>query len=111
MPLVVHTAGVGVVKLTARPELAMAATTKGDGVVLRFASGSNVIVCATRVTRKFCETGAAGRYVLSPAWSACTVHVPGPTRLIVVPFVPDAVHTNGVVVENVTGRSDVDTAL
>ena len=41
-----------------------------------------------------------------PAWSALTEHVPAPTRVIVLPFVPPDVQTAEVVVENETGRPD-----
>ncbi len=48
----------------------------------------------------------AGLYVASPSWSACTVQVPAETRVIVCPFVPPAVQTEGVVVENVIVKPD-----
>ena len=41
-----------------------------------------------------------------PDWSAATPHVPVASSVIVVPFVPLAVQTVGVVDENVTGRPD-----
>ncbi len=44
--------------------------------------------------------------MLSPAWSASTVHVPAETSVIVAPFVPPAVQTSGVVVVNVTVSPD-----
>ena len=46
-----------------------------------------------------------------PAWSAFTVHVPAPTSVIVRPLVPLDVHTDGVVVENVTARPEDAVAL
>ena len=53
---------------------------------------------------KLCDTGAAGAYVASPAWFACTVQVPAPTIVIVEPFTPPDVHTPaGDVTVNVTG--------
>ncbi len=49
-------------------------------------------------------------YVLLPAWSAWTVHVPAVRRVIVAPFVPPDVQTVGVVVLNVTVSPDVAVA-
>ena len=48
---------------------------------------------------------------MSPAWLALTVHVPGASNVIVLPFVPPAVQTTGVLVLNVTGNPDVAVAL
>jgi hypothetical protein len=38
------------------------------------------------------------------------VQVPGASKVIVAPFVPPAEHTKGVVVENVTGRPELEDA-
>ena len=46
-----------------------------------------------------------------PPWSAFTVQVPVATRVIVAPFVPLDVHTDGVVVVNATGRLELAVAL
>ena len=50
-------------------------------------------------------------YVALPAWLALTVHVPVLRSVIVAPFAPPAVHTNGVVDEKLTGRPDDAVAL
>ena len=46
-----------------------------------------------------------------PAWVALTVQVPGAIRVMVCPLVPLEVHTDGVVVENVTARPEDAVAL
>ena len=46
-----------------------------------------------------------------PPWSALTVQVPVATRVIVAPLVPPEVHFVGVVVVNVTERSELAVAL
>jgi hypothetical protein len=45
-----------------------------------------------------------------PAWSACTVQVPGATNETVAPFAPPDVQTAGVVALNATGRWEVAVA-
>ena len=47
---------------------------------------------------KLLDTDGAGLKAALPAWSALTVHVPAPTRVIVRPLVPLDVQTVGVVV-------------
>ena len=46
-----------------------------------------------------------------PAWLATTVQVPAATRVIVAPFVPPEVHTEGVVVVKLTVNPDEAVAL
>ena len=55
----VQTAVVVETKLTARPELAVALIMNGDAPRLTLLSGANVIVCATGLTVKLCDTVAA----------------------------------------------------
>jgi hypothetical protein len=54
-------------------------------------------------TPKLRVTAGAGSKSALPAWLATIVHVPTPTRVRVVPLVPVAVHTPGVVELKVTG--------
>ncbi len=110
VPLAVHTAGVVVVKVTARPDDAVAPTVTGDCETVRAPSGPKAIDCAARVTVKLRVTGAAAFTVSLPGWSASTVHTPAVTSAIVVPFVPPAVHTVGVVVVKMTARSAEEVA-
>ena len=44
--------------------------------------------------------------MVSPAWVAWTVQVPGMTKVMVVPSVPPEVHTERVVVVKVTASPD-----
>ena len=69
-----------------------------------------MIVCASLVTAKLCDTGAAALTVTLPGCSARTVQMPAATIVIVAPLVPPAVQTLGVVVVNDTGSSDVEVA-
>ena len=106
VPATVHTAGVVVVSVTGRADDAVAVTANGVCAVVRFAIGPNVIAWSTLLTAKLSSTASAAANVPFPAWSACTVHVPAPTRVIVAPLAPLDVHTVGVVLENVTARFD-----
>jgi len=56
-----------------------------------------------QMTVKLWLTLGAGLKTALPACSALTVQVPRPTSLIVAPFLPPAVQTDGVEVVNVTG--------
>ena len=56
-------------------------------------------------TAKLRDTCDAAFQLASPAWLARIVHVPPPT---IVTVVPDTVHTEVVVVENVTVKPDGD---
>ena len=58
VPPAVHTNGVVVENVTARPDVAVAATVTG-GPRGTFASGPNVIVWSAFVTVKLCRTGGA----------------------------------------------------
>src|ERR1700742_2039313 len=102
-PTAVHTAGVVVVNVTGRFDDAVAATATGDCAVVWSAIGPNVIGWSTLGTSKLWNTTSAGSKPVLPACSASTGHVPGPIRVIVVPFAPPAVHTVGVVVTKLTG--------
>jgi hypothetical protein len=57
----VHTVDVVEVKLTGKPELAVAISATGTDVLMGwFGIALKVIVCGTSVTVKLCETGVAG---------------------------------------------------
>jgi hypothetical protein len=57
----VHTVDVVEVKLTGKPELAVAISATGTDVLMGwFGIALKVIVCEASVTVKLCETGVAG---------------------------------------------------
>ena len=106
VPPAVHTAGVVVAKLTARPDDAVPVTVTGDCVEVCVPGAANVIVCAALVTAKLRVTAGAGLNAVLPAWFATTVQVPVVTRVMLAPLVPPAVQTAAVVVVKVTGSPD-----
>ena len=59
MPATVHTACVVEVKVTARPEVAVAEMLKGDTPKVTLAGVPNEMVCVPEVTVKDCVTGVA----------------------------------------------------
>jgi hypothetical protein len=65
------------VKLTVRPELAVALMAKGAVPDTRFGSAGKLIVWASSagVTRKDCDTCGAAAYEVLPGWSAAMVQV------------------------------------
>ena len=69
VPLTVQTLAVCDAKLTARLELAVADSARGVPTVC-VAGALNVIVCASALTVKLCETGVAAANVLLPACEA-----------------------------------------
>jgi hypothetical protein len=112
VPPAVHTVGVVVVKVTARPEVAVALRVNGDWTNVALAGLAKVIVCAVvPVTLKLWLTAGAGAKVVLPPWLATTVHVPIVSKVMVDPLVPPAVHTVGVVVVKVTARPEEAVAL
>ena len=101
-PPVVQTAGVDELKLTVRPELAVATTVRLSSNRLS-AKAANEIAWLPFVTWKDCCTcGAAFQFEL-PAWFAFTVQVPTDTN---VTLVPATEHTPGVADENATAKPD-----
>jgi hypothetical protein len=80
VPLTAQTLVVCEAKLTAKPEVAVADSASGVPTV--WVTGVlKVIVCASAVTVKVCETGVAAANVLLPAWVAWIVQVPEVTKV------------------------------
>src|SRR5919204_2087813 len=76
-----------VVKMTGRPDVAVAVTVYG-GLFAPTGSGGvevNVIVCDPRAIVNDCCTCGAAAYVPFPAWFASIVHVPARTMVRVEP--------------------------
>jgi len=111
VPLDVHTDGVVVENVTARPEDAVAVTVNGDCAVVVLASVPNVMVWFAFDAVNDRLTLVAEPYTALPAWLALTVQVPAVISVMVCPLVPLDVHTDGVVVENVTARPEDAVAL
>ena len=89
----VHTADVVVLKVTAKPDVAVAVTVKSASVDITFAGWVNVIVCAVGamlviVNDELTLDADAHSVVPSspPAWLATMVHVPAPTMVNVDPL-------------------------
>ena len=111
-PLEVHTAGVVVVKVTGRPELAITLTAMGDSADARFGNTVNLMLwLSLATTLKLTFTDGAALSVTLPGWLALTVHFPVVTRVMVAPSRPLAVQTAGVLVVKVTGRPELAVAL
>ena len=104
----VQTAGVREVKLTVRPDVAVAEMTKGAAPKTLSASAPKLIVWLEGVTRKLASTGLAGKLFESPACVASIVQVPEATNVTVDP----ATVQMGVVREaKLTARPEVAVAL
>lgn len=80
MPSTVHTARALEVKVTGRPELAVAEAVTGDWTSVLFEIAVKVIDWVARLTAKVRVTGFAGRQSALPGWLAVTLHVPGSKR-------------------------------
>jgi hypothetical protein len=109
VPLTVHTLVVCEAKLTARPELAVANSVSAVPTVC-VPGELNVIDCgfkAVASTVKLRETGVAAAQVSLPACEAWIVHVPGVTKVAVVPLV---VQTPVVSEANVTVKPELAVA-
>ena len=90
LPETVHTGVVCELKLTAKPELAVARTVNAAEPYARFASAAKVMVWLPCVTWKLWLTAVAAAYVALPAWVAWIVQVPTATSVTVV---PETLHT------------------
>jgi hypothetical protein len=106
-PSEVHTKGVVVVKLTGKPDEAVAFTITGESARILAARGAKLVVCLAFDTIKLRLTGGAALIVTLPGCVARTVHFPVVSKTIVAPFRPSGMHTRGVVVVKPTGRPDV----
>jgi hypothetical protein len=108
-PLTVQTAGVVELKVTARPELAVALTVEVPASAS--VAGAKVIVPMVWLALPiviFWVTCVAALYVEFPAWSAATVQVPADTPLTIE---STTVQTAGVVELKVTARPELAVAL
>ena len=108
-PLTLQTAGVIVLKATARPELAVALAVLVPPAV-RVAGEKDIapMLCAALLTVMFCVTCVAALLLLSPAWSAAMVQVPAERALTVEPA---TLQTAGVSELKATGRPEVAVAF
>jgi hypothetical protein len=107
VPATVHTDDVVDENVTASPDDAVALIVTGDWVMAVFEIAGNVIVWFALAIVNVCCTDGAALYVALPAWSAWIVHVPVVSSVTDVPL---ALHTDGVVDENVTASPDVAVA-
>ena len=107
LPLTVQTLGVVEEKLTAKPELALAASAGGAVPRVWLPGEVKVMVCAVSgaaTTWKTCDTVGAARYALLPAWLALMLQLPTATNVSVLPL---TVHTLGVVEAKLTARPEL----
>jgi hypothetical protein len=110
VPLTVQTVCVVDEKLTARPEVAVAANVR-DVPTVCVAGAAKVIVCAAGVaasTVKLLVTGAAAAYVLLPACEAVIEQVPTAMNVAVVPL---TVQVCGVSDAKATGSPELAVAM
>lgn len=103
VPLTVHTAVVVELKLTARPEVAVATRAAGCTPRVWLPGELKLMVCARVDTVNVCNTAAAAAKFWSPAWLAATVQLPLVSSDRVVPV---TLQTLGVVEANDTGRPE-----
>ena len=107
VPETVHTGAVCELKLTARPELAVAPTVNGGVPSARFESAPKVMIWHLCVTWKLRLTGVAAPQLVLPACVACIVQAPAATSVTVV---PETVHTGVVCEVNLTARPELAVA-
>src|ERR1035438_6110141 len=88
VPETVHTFVVWELKLTVRPEEAVALTVNGAAPNARFESAPKVMVWLACVTWKVWFTGVAAAQLVLPACVAWIVQVPAATSVTVVPETP-----------------------
>ena len=99
VPDTVHFPVVLLVKVTVRPEVAVALMPNVGVPDFECVPGfAKAMVCVTLLTVKLWFTDVAALYVVFPAWSAFTVHLPAASSVMVAPLVPPHVQMDGVVV-------------
>ena len=108
LPLTVQMAVVVELKLTVRPDVAVALTENGAAPKVLPPGAAKLIVCPALPTANDWLTLAAAAYDVLPACEARTVQVPTPTRVTIAPA---TVHTDAVVVVNATARPEDALAL
>ena len=107
VPLTVQVLGVVELKVTARPELALAAS-GGGGVPRVWLPGeAKVMVCDAFATVMTRDTVTAAAKMLLPAWLASMMQVPAATSVSVVPLAEQVL---GVVEAKLTGRPELELA-
>ena len=107
VPLTVQVLGVVDAKLTAKPELAVAASAGGAVPSVWLPGDVKVMVCAINGAAaivKTRDTVAAAAKLLLPAWLASTMQVPTATSVSVVPL---TVQVLGVVDARLTARPEL----
>jgi precorrin-4 methylase len=106
MPETVQTAELVEAKVTGNPELAVAESVKGVPTVC--APGlAKLIVCASTLTVKLCETGTAAAYVVLPGCVAWRVQVPSDRNVVAL---LETVQTLGVVEAKLTSKPELAVA-
>jgi hypothetical protein len=101
--------GVLEVKLTGRPELAVAVSVTGIEVLITWAGiAAKVMVCAMGLTVKLCVTMGAAAYTVLPACVAWMVQVPAASSEAVD---PETVQMVSVVELRLTGRPELAVAV
>jgi len=91
------------VKLTGRPDDAVALTTNGAAPMFWSGSAANVMDCVAIAMAKLCETAVAAVYPPLPAWVAAIPQVPTASRVTVL---PETEQIDGVVEAKLTGRPE-----
>jgi NADPH-dependent 7-cyano-7-deazaguanine reductase QueF-like protein len=107
-PDIVQIVEVCELKLTGKPEVAVAATANGAAPNATFESVPKLIVWGAFVTLKLSLTGVAAEYEVFPTWVAWIVQVPTATNVTVD---PDIVQIVEVCELKLTGRPEVAVAL
>jgi hypothetical protein len=108
VPAVLQTGVVIEVKLTGRPELALAVIWKGGSLKNWLGIELKVIVCEPLFTMKLRVTGIAAEKFVFPVWLAVIEQVPGATSVTVA---PETVHTLRVGEAKLTERPEPAVAL
>ena len=111
LPFIVQTAGVFLVKLTGKPDEALALNAKGGSPSCLSVGLAKVILWSLfcgLVTAKDCATGGAGLKNSLPGWAAWIVQVP---VVISVTVLPLTVQTAGVSEAKLTGKPEEAVAL
>ena len=109
LPVTAQIFGLWLVKLTGKPEDAVALRSKGESPsVLLFNPAKVIVWLFFCPTLKLCVTGVAGSYVLSPLCVAWIEHVPIATNVTMLPL---SVQTLMGCAIKLTGNPDVDVAL
>ena len=88
LPVMVQTAGVVLLNVTARSDVAVALKPNAGSPTVLLASAANVMVWLALFTSNDCVSCGAALYALLPAWLAAIVQVPAATSVTVGPEGP-----------------------